>query len=132
MGFTICNAFGARAAIKEMKAWPKRLIYPDLIDKIYAKHVPNVEDRNAGYLTDKPAWVFSSLPVNQVEGGGAVHDDEGYWESKRHWQHYFVSGRKDPDNNNRPFFLEEATYTLAANELEAYVFVSAATHSKDD
>ncbi len=129
----MCNAFGARNAIKELKAWPKRLIYQDLIDKIYTKHVPNIEDRNATYLTSEkgtPVWFFSNLPVNQIEG--AVHDDEGYWEAKRHWRHFFTSGRKDQDNNNRPYFLEEVNYTLAANELEAYVFMSAAIHTKDD
>jgi len=133
VGYTLANTFGARQAIKDLKMWPKRLIYSQHIEKVYSKYIPNIEDRNATYLvtpTGQPVWLYSNLAVAEEDDVGG--DQEGYWQSKRYWQEYFTSGRKDPDNNNRPFSLEEVTHHLASNELEAYIFMSASIQGKDD
>ena len=130
----LINCYGARAALKELKVCAKRLVYQSQAEKMLIKHVSDESNRSAPYLATpngQPVWLFSNLPVT-TEDGLVGEDDEGYWEAKRHWREYFTSGRKDADNGNRPFSLEEVTHQLATNELEAYVFLSAFIYSKDD
>lgn len=97
-------------AIKDYKVCAKRLMYTNQIEKVLEKHVMDVENRNAPYLSTpngQPVWFWSNLPVT-TEDGAVVEDDGGYWEAKEHWREYFTSGRKDADNGNRPLFsLEE-------------------------
>jgi len=97
--------------------------------------VSDINERNAPYLktaNGQPSWLFSNLPVTTDEDERDAGDMERYFETKEHWRDFFRSGRRDPDNGNRPFTLEETTHRLAANEMEAYVFLSASIHSKDD
>ncbi len=130
------NAYGARTEIKELKTCPKRLIYRDHVEKVLNKYVTDSHNRNAPYLKSGgngvPVWLFSNLGVTSDETERDVEDVERYFETKEHWRHFFNSARKDPDNGNRPFTLEEATHRLAPNEMEAYVFLSASIHGRDD
>lgn len=127
--------FGAREDIKDLKTYPKRLMYKEHVEKVMNKYVSDVRNRNAPYMktaNGQPVWLYSNLGVTTDEYERDPEDVERYFEVKEHWRHFLSSGRRDPDNGNRPFTLEEATHRLAHNEMEAYVFLSASIYSKDD
>lgn len=128
------NAYGARGEIKELKICPKRLMYPEHVEKVLSKYIANVKDRNAPYLKNsnqQPLWLFANLALGDEEERDPA-DIDRYFEVKAHWLKYFSSGRRDPDNNNRPFSLVQATHTLAPNELEAYIYLAASISGKDE
>ncbi len=121
--------------IKELKICSKRLIYKEHTEKVFTKYVADARNRNAPYVktaNGQPVWLFSNLPVNTDAYERDPGEMERYFEAKEHWRSFFSSGRRDVDNGNRPFTLEESTHRLAPDEMEAYVFLSASIYSKDD